>query len=200
VVRAAAVGVGVAPAVGAALAAAAGVRLAAAAGVRLAAAAGVRLAAAAEVAGAEVGAPARGVAVVLVRLAWPLGAGVGVATLVGAAAAPAAAAASAVGVFGSAPGAIDGVAVALGVVPFGATTGAGAGGGAVAIAAFGVPATVTAPSGATTRRAESCTGTIPSDAARWASAGAASIAVTSRRSCSLCSLSARAATRASWSR
>ena len=76
----------------------------------------------------------------------------------------------------------------------------GRGGGTVAMAAVGVPTTVTVPSGATTSRAESCTGTMPSSVARWASAGAASIAVTSRRSCSLCSLSARAATRASCSR
>ena len=80
-----------------------------------------------------------------------------------------------------------------------AAAGGGAG-GAVAIAAFGVPATVTEPSGATTSRAESCTGTMPSSDARCASAGAASIAVTSRRSCSLCSLSVRAAARASCSR
>ena len=40
----------------------------------------------------------------------------------------------------------------------------GGGGGAVAIAALGVPATVTVPSGATTSRAESCTGTMPSAA------------------------------------
>jgi hypothetical protein len=38
--------------------------------------------------------------------------------------------------------------LAPGVVPFGATTGAGSAGGAVAIAAFGVPTSVTAPSGA----------------------------------------------------
>jgi hypothetical protein len=169
--------------------------------------------AAADVVAADVVALARGVAVavavadaVAARLAWPLGVDVGVLAVVVAGAPavsgpPAAAAASAVMEFGSAPfGVAVGVAVGLAVDAAPLDEAGGGAGGAVAIAALGVPATVTVPSGATTSRAESCTDTMPSSDARWASAGAASIAVTSRRSCSLCSLSARAAERASCSR
>ena len=92
----------------------------------------------------------------------------------------------------------DGVAVVTGATPPPRPGGAAATGGATA--AVGSPTTVDVPSGATTSRAGSLAGTIPSSVARCASAGGDCRAATSRCSRSLRSLRSRAAARASWSR
>ena len=76
--------------------------------------------------------------------------------------------------------------------------GAAATGGATAT--VGSPTTVVVPSAATTSRAGSLAGTMPSSVARWASAGGDCRAATSRCSRSLRSLRSRAAARASCSR
>ena len=90
---------------------------------------------------------------------------------------------------------VDGASGAGAVTPPPSPGGAATTGGATAAA--GSPTTVVVPSEATTSRAGSLAGTMPSSVARWASAGGDCRAATSRRNRSLRSLRSRAAPRAS---